>query len=268
MDLGLRGQVAIVAASSKGLGKATAIQLAREGAQVVMCSRSAERIEAAAEEVAAEAVRYENGGGAIGVQADVRAQADIDRLVATAMERFGRIDILVNNAGGPPAGTFETLDVEAFQEAVELNLMSTVRLSKAVVPIMKAQGGGSIVNITSVSVKQPLDGLILSNTARAGVIGLAKSMANELGPYGIRVNNVGPGPTRTDRIIDLARHHANERGISLDEALANQGAGIPLGRLGEPEEIANVVTFLASPAASSGPGITVQIDGGLYAGIM
>lgn len=267
MDLGLRGQVAIVAASSKGLGKATAIQLAREGAQVVMCSRSKERVEAAAAEAAAEAVRYENGGTAIGVQADVRVQEDIDRLVATAMERFGRIDILVNNAGGPPAGTFETLPPEAFQEAIELNLMSTVRLSKAVVPIMKQQGGGSIVNITSISVKQPLDGLILSNTARAGVIGLAKSMANELGPYGIRVNNVGPGPTRTDRIVDLARQRAESAGISLDEALAADASAIPLGRLGEPEEFANVVTFLASPAASYVTGITLQVDGGLYRGL-
>jgi 3-oxoacyl-[acyl-carrier protein] reductase len=232
-----------------------------------MCSRSKERIEAAAGEVAAEAVRYENGGSAIGIEADVRVQADIDRLVAAAMERFGRIDILVNNAGGPPAGTFETLDAEAFQDAVELNLMSTVRLSKAVVPIMKQQGGGAIVNITSISVKQPIEGLILSNTARAGVIGLAKTMASELGPHGIRVNNVGPGPTRTDRIVDLARQRAESAGIKLDDALADDASAIPLGRLGEPEEFANVVTFLASPAASYVTGITLQVDGGLYRGL-
>lgn len=267
MDLGIQGKVAIVAASSKGLGKATAIQLAREGAHVVMCSRSLERINAAVEEVNAEATRFENGGSAIGIEADVRKQDDVDRLVKAAMDSHGRIDILINNAGGPPAGTFETLDVEAFQDAVDLNLMSTVRLSKSVVPIMKEQGGGSIVNITSISVKQPIDGLILSNTARAGVIGLAKSMANELGQYGIRVNNVGPGPTRTDRILDLARQRAESGGMSMDDALSEDASSIPLGRLGEPEEFANVVTFLASPAASYVTGITLQVDGGLYRGL-
>ena len=267
MDLGLQGKVAIVAASSKGLGKACAIQLAREGAHVIMCSRSAERISAAANEVAAEGTRYENGGSAVGIEADVRVQEDINRLIELALDRHGRIDILVNNAGGPPAGTFETLDAEAFQDAVELNLMSTVRLSKAVVPIMKVQGGGSIVNITSISVKQPIEGLILSNTARAGVIGLAKTMATELGPFGIRVNNVGPGPTRTDRILDLARQRAEFGGVTLDDAISEDAAAIPLGRLGEPEEFANVVTFLASPAASYVTGITLQVDGGLYRGL-
>jgi 3-oxoacyl-[acyl-carrier protein] reductase len=267
VDLGLQGKVAIVAASSKGLGKATAIQFAREGAHVVMCSRSAERIAAAVDDVAAEATRFENGGTAVGLAADVRKQADVDSLIKLALDTYGRIDILVANAGGPPAGTFESLDAEAFLDAVDLNLMSTIRLSKAVVPIMKDQGGGSIVNITSISVKQPIEGLILSNTARAGVIGLAKSMATELGKYGIRVNNVGPGPTRTDRILDLARQRAESGGVTLDDALSEDASAIPLGRLGEPEEFANVVTFLASPAASYVTGITLQVDGGLYRGL-
>ena len=268
MDLGLQGKVAIVAASSKGLGKATAVQLAREGATVVMCSRDSSAIEAAAADVRGEATHAENGGDALGIVADVTNPADVERLVDETVKRYGRVDILVTNAGGPPAGSFETFEAEDFEKAISLNLMSTVRLCKAVVPHMKRHGGGSIVNITSLAVKQPLGGLILSNTARAGVVGLAKSMANELGQYNIRVNNVGPGSTRTDRIVDLARQQAESSGISLDAAIDSQATGIPLGRIGEPEEFANVVTFLASPAASYVTGITLQIDGGTYRGIM
>jgi 3-oxoacyl-[acyl-carrier protein] reductase len=268
MDLGLQGKVAIVAASSRGLGKATAIQLAREGATVVMCSRNASAIDAAAEDVRNEATRYENGGDALGLVADVTDREAVAGLVEQTLQRFGRIDILVTNAGGPPAGSFESFDPEDFQNAVNLNLMSTVYLCKAVVPHMKERGSGSIVNITSLAVKQPLGGLILSNTARAGVVGLAKSMANELGQYNIRVNNVGPGSTRTDRIVDLARQQAESTGITLDDAIDSQATGIPLGRIGEPHEFANVVTFLASPAASYVTGITLQIDGGTYRGIM
>jgi 3-oxoacyl-[acyl-carrier protein] reductase len=268
MDLGLHGKVALVAASSKGLGRATATQLAREGATVMLCSRDAGAVAAAVEHVRQAAVEAENGGAASGMVADVTRPADITQLVETTLAQHGRIDILINNAGGPPAGSFETFDDEAYIEALNLNLLSTLRLSRAVVPGMIAQGGGSIVNITSLSVKQPLDGLILSNTARAGVIGLAKTMANELGKYNIRVNNVGPGPTRTDRILNLARQRAAALGISEEEALNRDWTGIPLGRLGEPEEFANVVTFLASPAASYVTGVTMQVDGGMYKGML
>jgi 3-oxoacyl-[acyl-carrier protein] reductase len=268
MDLGLQGKVAIVAASSKGLGRACAIALAREGAAVVMCSRDAAAIEAAAEDARRAATESENGGSALGIVADVTRAADIQRLVDETVSRYGRVDVLVANAGGPPAGSFETFDEADFVSAINLNLLSTLRMARAVVPHMQAQGGGSIVNITSIAVKQPLDGLILSNTARAGVIGLAKSMANELGRYGIRVNNVGPGPTRTDRVLQLAAQRAQAAGISVDEALSRDWTGIPLGRLGEPEEFANVVTFLASPAASYVTGVTIQVDGGMYKGIM
>lgn len=268
MDLGLAGKVAIVAAASKGLGLASAVVLAREGASVMMCSRSAEAIDAAAEQVRREATTAENGGTACGTVADVTKPADIERLVSETLARFGRIDILVTNAGGPPPGSFETFDDTDFEDAIALNLLSTVRMCKAVIPHMKESGGGSIVNITSISVKQPLDRLILSNTARAGVIGLAKSMSNELGQYNIRVNNVAPGPTRTDRVLNLARARAESLGISMEDAVAGDWTGIPMGRLGEPEELANVVAFLASTAASYVTGVTVQVDGGMHRGIL
>lgn len=262
MDLGLKGKVAIVAAASKGLGKAVALGLAREGARLTIFSRDAERIEQAADEI-----RQATGGEVLALAADATQPADITRVFDETLSRYGQLDVLVTNAGGPPAGTFETLSEEDFVAAIELNLLSTLRMCRAAVPHMKERGG-SIVTITSISVKQPLDGLILSNTARAGVVGLIKSMANELGRYNIRINNVGPGPTKTDRILDLARQRAARDEISMDASLEASAAGIPLGRLGEPEEFANVVVFLASPAASYVHGVTIPVDGGLYKGLM
>lgn len=262
MDLGLNGRVAVVAAASKGLGRAVAMILAEEGARVTIFSRDGDRIERTAEEI-----RAATGAEVLGLTVDVTRPEDITRAVDETVRRFGRLDILVTNAGGPPAGTFETLSDEDFERAIELNLMSTVRMCHAAVPHMK-EHGGSIVTITSISVKQPLDGLILSNTARTGVVGLVKSMANELGRYNIRVNNVGPGPTRTDRIVDLARQRARRDDIALDTALEHSAAGIPLGRLGEPEEFGRVVAFLASPAASYVTGQTLIVDGGMSRGSM
>ena len=262
MDLQLNGKVALVAAASKGLGKAVATQFAREGARVAIFSRDKERIESAAEEI-----RSETGADILPLVTDVRSKDEIDAAVDATVKRFGGLDILVTNAGGPPPGSFQTVDDEAFVNAIELNLLSTIRLCRAAVPHMQANGG-SIVTITSISVKEPLQDLILSNTARTGVLGLVKSMANELGKYNIRVNNVGPGPTRTDRIVNLARARAERDNIPLDQALGYSAEGIPLGRLGEPDEFANVVVFLSSPAASYVSGQTVLVDGGSYGGTL
>lgn len=262
MDLQLKDKVALVAAASKGLGRAVATELAKEGAKVAILSRDKARIESAAAEM-----RAQTGAEVLPLVIDVRNRDEIDRAIDATVKHFGSLDILVTNAGGPPAGSFETVDDQAFVDAIELNLLSTIRLCRGAVPHMKAKGG-SIVTITSISVKEPLADLILSNTARTGVLGLVKSMANELGKYNIRINNVGPGPTRTDRIIDLARSRAERDNIPLDEALGYSAEGIPLGRLGEPEEFANVVVFLSSPAASYVTGQTILVDGGMYGGTL
>jgi len=260
MDLGLRDKVALVAAASKGLGFAVARGFAREGARVSIFSRDPDRIEEAAAHL-----RRETGAEILAQTADVRDPAQIHRVVDETVRRFGRLDILVTNAGGPPAGGFEDVDEQAYLDAIQLNLMSTIRLCRAAVPYLKRQGG-AIVTITSISVKQPISGLILSNTARLGVVGFAKTLADELAPYNVRVNNVGPGVIRTDRIVELARHQAEREGITLDEALQHSADGVPLGRLGEPDELANVVVFLASPAASYLTGQTILVDGGAYRG--
>lgn len=262
MDLQLQGKVALVAAASKGLGRAVAEQFAREGARVAMFSRDEERINSAAREIEAATTAE-----ILPLVADVRRREDIQRVFEATIERFGQLDILVTNAGGPPAGIFEQLDDQAFVDAIELNLLSTIRMCQAALPLMKERGG-SIVTITSVSVKQPIGELVLSNTARTGVVGLVKSMANELGKYNIRVNNIGPGPTRTDRILEVTRSRAQRLGTSFEEALASSAQGIPLGRLGEPDEFANVVVFVASPAASYVTGQTILVDGGSYAGTL
>lgn len=256
MDLGLRGRVAFVAAASQGLGRAIAEELAREGARVALCARSA-RIE----EVAA-AIAAAHGGETLGVVADVSAPADVERAVAAAVARFGRVDVLVTNAGGPPPGPFESHTREAWARAVALNLDSVVNLVRAVLPGMKERRWGRILNVTSIAVKQPVDGLILSNAVRAAVTGFARTLANEVAPFGITVNNLMPGYTRTERLDALAAHNATTKGTSVEEAFGAWERQIPMGRVGEPAEFAALAAFLASERASYITAQSVAVDGG------
>jgi 3-oxoacyl-[acyl-carrier protein] reductase len=251
--------VALVTGASRGLGKAVALGFAQEGANVVICARGENALEKTQQEIA-----QATGRQVLAVAADVTRSEDVDRLVQATLDRFGRIDILVTNAGGPPAGIFLDFTPEVWQQAVNLNLMSAVRLCYAVVPIMRQQGGGRIVTITSVSVKQPLGNLILSNSVRMAVIGLTKSLSNELAQDNILVNSVCPSWTLTERVEELLRHRAQHNGTSFEEELGRLERDIPLGRLGRPEEFANVVVFLASECASYLTGVSIQVDGGFY----
>lgn len=263
MDMGIEGKVGIVAASSKGLGKAVAMGLAREGVNVVVCARNRDELNQTAEEISSE-----TGSEVLAVPCDVSNKDEIEHVVSETASKFSTVDIMVNNAGGPPVGTFEEHSLETWQKAVELNLYSTITFSKLVIPYMKKNGWGRIVNMTSYSVKQPVDGLILSNSVRAGVTGLTKSMSNELGQYGILVNNVCPGRIHTDRITQLAEEKAKRSGTTLEEALESMNDGVPLGRVGKPEEFADLVVFLASERASYITGDSILIDGGLSRGLM
>jgi 3-oxoacyl-[acyl-carrier protein] reductase len=257
MDLGLTNQVALVTAASRGLGAAVARRFALEGGKVALCARELEHAQTTAARIA-----QETGAEVAGFKADVAAPGDVDALVKQTVERFGRIDILVVNAGGPPAGTFETLKPEQWEQAAHLTLMSAVRLCYAVVPRMKQQGGGSIVFMTSASVKQPMANLILSNSLRMAVVGLMKSLSQEQAGSGIRVNAVAPGWTLTERVDEILNARARANGTTLEQEKAMVIAGIPFGRLGTPEEFANATVFLASPAASYITGVTLPIDGG------
>lgn len=263
MELGLTNKIAVVGASSKGLGKAIALGLAYEGARVTICARNSQVLEQTADEI-----REKTETDVLAIPTDVSQPEQVEKLISTTIGHFGGIDILVNNAGGPRAGRFDDLSAKDYQDAVNLNLMSTINLCRAVVPWMQERGGGRIINLTSVSVKQPVDGLMLSNMARTGVIGFAKTLATELAPDKILVNNVCPGIIFTDRIKQLASVRAEESGITYDQALENMTANIPLGRIGDPEEFANLVVFLASEKSSYITGTTIQVDGGMVRSLL
>lgn len=261
MELGLRDRVALVGGASSGLGRACARELAREGCHVVVCSRSGEAINRTADSIG-----DETGRRVIPVAADLSTEDGCARVVDAAREAFGRVDVLVTNTGGPPAGAFEEHDMEAWHRATALLLDSVLHLVRRVLPGMRERRWGRIIPITSIAVKQPVDGLVLSNALRAGVTGLARTLANEVASQGITVNTVMPGYTRTNRLVNLATSQAatgvQERGQDLDEVYRRWTDQVPAGRLGEPEELAALVAFLASERAAYINGQSIAVDGG------
>jgi 3-oxoacyl-[acyl-carrier protein] reductase len=257
MDLGLKDKVALVVAGSRGLGRAVAEELAAEGASLVLCAREPQTL---AETAAA--IADASGAHVLAVPADVTSVSDITRLIESGNERFGRIDILVTNAGGPPAGTFEQLTREQWEQATRLTLFSAIELARQVLPGMKERRWGRILNITSIAVKQPVENLMLSNSLRAGLTGFARTLANEVAAQGITVNKILPGYTRTERLEELAQMMADKQGISTAEFSAKWEAEIPMGRLGEPREFAALAAFLVSERASYITGTSIQVDGG------
>jgi 3-oxoacyl-[acyl-carrier protein] reductase len=262
MDLYIKDRIAIVAASSRGLGKAVALGLAEEGVRLTICSRGKEALEKTADEI-----KSETGVEVLAISGDVSKPEDVKEIVSQTVNRYGTVHILVNNAGGPPLGDFLSFSPDDWQRALELNLMSTINLTREVIPYMRRQRWGRIINITSVAVKQPIDGLILSNTSRAGVIGFAKSISNEFARDNILVNNVCPGRILTDRIIRLAEERAKRGMVSTEEIINSWEKDIPLGRIGRPKELADLVVFLSSERASYITGATIQVDGGIVKGI-
>ncbi|HWJ23006.1 MAG TPA: SDR family oxidoreductase [Gemmatimonadaceae bacterium] len=262
MDLGLRGKVALVAASSRGLGRATAEELAAEGADLVMCARSEGPLREAAT-----AIERASGVRVVALPADLADPDAVDRVVAEALGTFGRVDVLVTNTGGPPAGPFESHSREAWHEAVRQNLDSVLNLVRPILPGMKERRWGRIINVTSITVKQPVDNLILSNSVRAAVTGFARTLATEVAPFGVTVNNVLPGYTRTQRVEELAAKNAATRGGSPADAFAAWEREIPMRRLGEPREFGALVAFLASERASYITGTSVPVDGGWIRGL-
>jgi 3-oxoacyl-[acyl-carrier protein] reductase len=263
LDLGLRDKVAFVAGGSKGLGKAVALELSKEGAKVAVCARQRPELSGAVEEI-----RSLTGGEVIGIAADVSNSDQARAFIRGGLEHFGTVDILVNNAGGPPDRKFFEIDEDSWNYAFRLNLLSAITMIGEAVPTMIEKRWGRIINLASVSVKQPIEGLILSNTIRIGIVGLAKTLSNELALHNITVNNICPSYTMTDRVRKLSADIAAKRGIRSDEVIREWESQIPMGRLGEPEEVAALAAFLASERAGFITGDSIQIDGGWYKGVI
>jgi 3-oxoacyl-[acyl-carrier protein] reductase len=263
MDLGIRGKTALVVAASKGMGKASALGLGAEGARVVMCARG----EGALKDAAAE-VKQKTGAEVLALPADASRAADISRVVAEANRAFGGVDILVANVGGPPPGPFEAMTDEQWKAAFEQVHLSTVRFIREVLPHMKRSRWGRILAIQSSSVKQPVDGLVLSNGIRPGIAGLFKTLAGDVAKDNITVNLVLPGRILTDRFLEHQTDRAKRSGVSLDQQMEISSADIPMGRIGTPDEFAAMVVFLASACASYITGVAVQVDGGLIRSVV
>jgi 3-oxoacyl-[acyl-carrier protein] reductase len=257
MELGLKGKAALVCGSSQGLGRAIAEALAGEGADVVVNSRSAAKVDAVAAEIA-----KATGAKVVGAAGDLTDPAAVESVVTAARNTLGRIDILVTNTGGPPSGPFEDHDAEAWRHAIAQNLESVVNLVRLVLPEMKERRSGRILNVTSISVKQPVAGLILSNSIRAAVTGFAKTLSNEVAPFNVTVNCIIPGYTRTERLVDLAEANAGRTGETIEAIYERWAQEVPLGRLGEPKELAAMAAFLCSEKASYVTGQSVAVDGG------
>jgi 3-oxoacyl-[acyl-carrier protein] reductase len=257
VELGLHGKVAFVAAASKGLGRAIAAELATEGASLALNARGRAALEKTRDEIVEGA-----GCEVIALPGDVANADEVEKMVSAALAHFGRIDILITNAGGPPSGAFETLSHEMWQAAVDTTLMSVVNLSRAVLPGMKERRWGRIINVTSITVKQPVHGLMLSNSLRSAVTGFARTLADEVAPFGITVNNILPGYTRTERVEQLSAATAARENISQQQAIGRWESEIPMGRLGEPREFAALAAFLASDRASYITAGSIAVDGG------
>lgn len=262
MDLGLGERVALVGAASKGLGRAIAEELAREGARVVICARGANDLTAAAHEIS-----RATGAEIEPVVADLASADGIRTVLDAANHRFGRVDVLVTNTGGPPAGPCEAHDWAAWQGAVDLLLRSAVELTRGVLPGMRERGWGRILAVTSIAVKQPVDGLVLSNALRAAVTGFTRTLANEVARTGITVNALLPGYTRTERVEQLNEANAAREGVPVVDVEARIEAQIPMRRLGEPREFAALAAFLASERASYITGQSIAVDGGWIRGL-
>lgn len=262
MDLQLKDKRAFIAGSSRGLGYATALLLAKEGCRVTINSRDAASVKAAAEEIG-----RETGTQAHGIVGDVSEADAGEMLIKYATEFLGGLDILITNAGGPPAGSFEIFDEQTWQQAVDMSLMSHVRLIRAALPHLRTSQAPSVLTITSYTVKQPAPNLVLSNSIRAATAGLTKSLAVELGKDGIRFNSILPGWTLTERVESLLGFRAENNKTTPDQEKARQIAEIPLGRMGRPEEFANAAVFLVSPASSYITGVMLNVDGGIVKGL-
>jgi 3-oxoacyl-[acyl-carrier protein] reductase len=263
MDLGINNRVGIVTGSSQGIGKAIAKSLVKEGVKVVICSRDIIKLKKISKNI-----EHSTGNKILPVKTDLTNKNDIKNLVEKTVQTFGKVDILINNTGGPPTMHFSETTDNDWKKAVDQLLMSVIKCTYEIIPYMKKQKWGRIINMTSFAAKQPYEGLILSNSIRAGILGLTKTLSNDLGEYNILVNAVCPGWTLTKRLEELARSKAEKTGKNYKKIIEKWAEDIPIGRLAKPEEIANLVTFLASERASYITGNSIQVDGGYIRSII